>query len=326
MTNSQNGDLSFVMVLDGAGGARREPADSYAPEAAAVFWAHLQRDSDAARRWLGEDQGIPALLREALTAEETRPRCAPLEGGLLLILRGVNLNPGSDPEDMVSIRIWTDGRRVLTVWRRRLLAVADIEEMLEQGRGPRDVGAFLAMLSARLVARMEPVIAEIDDRIDGLEEEVLEHHDPGMRERLANVRRQAILLRRYFAPQREALVRLASDLDAAPWLQARERHLLREIADRITRYVEDLDAGRERAAVVHDQLANHLSDELNRGMYVLSVIAAIFLPLGFITGLLGINVGGLPGTENPFAFMVVCLTLAVMAGLEVWLLRRLKWI
>jgi zinc transporter len=324
-------DWSFVTLFDGAGGARRQKAgghdfgpDDIAPKE--VVWAHLQRDSASAQRWLTREKGIPALVREALTVEETRPRCTQLEGGLLLILRGVNLNPEADPEDMVSIRIWTDGRRVVSVWLRRLLAVGDIYESLEQDRGPKNVGEFLALLSDRLVSRMEPVIAEIDDRIDELEDEVLENSDPALRERLATVRRQAILLRRYFAPQREALQRLASDPDMAPWLEARDRHQLREVADRITRYVEDLDAGRERASVVHDQLANHLSDELNRGMYILSIIAAVFLPLSFLTGLLGINVGGIPGADTPWAFAAVCVILAFLAAVEFWLLRRLKWI
>lgn len=326
MNDDAKEDSSFVSVFDGAGGARRAPVEGGDLPPDAVVWAHLERDSAAARRWLAEDSGVSPLVRQALTAEETRPRCTPLDGGLLLILRGVNLNPDSDPEDMVSIRIWTDGRKILTVWLRRLLAVSDIDDLLAEGRGPKNVGEFLTQFSDRLAVRMEPVIAEIDDRIDALEDEVLDRHDPEMRERLAVVRRQAILLRRYFAPQREALVRLASEQEAAPWLTARERHLLREVADRITRYVEDLDAGRERASVVHDQFANHLSDEMNRGMYILSVIAAIFLPLGFLTGLLGINVAGMPGADTPWAFAAVCAILAVIAGLELWLLRHLKWI
>ncbi len=326
MAEGQREDGSFVSVFDGAGGGRRAPASSHDFPPDAIIWAHLQRDSAFAQRWLAREQGVPPLVRQALTAEETRPRCTPLEGGLLLILRGVNTNPNADPEDMVSIRIWTDGRRILTVWLRRLLAVQDIDEMLAEGRGPKSVGEFLAVLCDRLAVRMEPVIAEIDDQIDALEDEVLDQHEPEMRERLAAVRRQAIVLRRYFAPQREALLRLSTDMEATAWLETRERHLLREVADRITRYVEDLDAGRERASVVHDQLANIISDQLNRGMYTLSVIAAIFLPLGFITGLLGINVGGLPGVDTPWAFALVCAILAVIAGLEIWLLRRLKWI
>lgn len=327
MSDSVSEDWSFVSVFDGAGAARRASVADYEDGGAEdVYWAHLQRNSDSAARWLATERGVPALVRQALTAEETRPRCTPLEGGLLLILRGVNLNPDSDPEDMVSIRIWTDGRRILTVWLRRLLAVNDVDDLLDQGRGPKTVGEFLAMLADKLVARMEPVIAEIDDRIDALEDEVLESYSPAMRERLATVRRQAILLRRYFAPQREALLRLAADQEATPWLAPRERLLLREVADRITRYVEDLDAGRERASVVHDQLANHLSDELNRGMYTLSIVAAVFLPLGFVTGLLGINVGGMPGVDSGWAFAIVCVLLVAIAVGEIWLLRRLKWI
>lgn len=324
--NVKKDDGSFVSVFDGAGGARREPAGGHVFEPDRVIWAHLQRESGSVEHWLAHERGVPRLVRQALTAEETRPRCTPLEGGLLLILRGVNLNPEADPEDMVSIRIWTDGQRILSVWLRRLLAVGDIDSLLAEGRGPKTVGEFLTLLSDRLAVRMEPVIAEIDDRIDALEDEVIERHDPALRERLAAVRRQAIVLRRYFAPQREALLRLATDSEVAPWLAARDRHLLREVADRITRYVEDLDAGRERAGVVHDQLVHHLSDELNRGMYILSVIAALFLPLSFLTGLLGINVGGLPGADTPWAFTAVCAILAVLAGLEIWLLRHLKWI
>lgn len=326
MQDKEQEDWSFVSVFDGQGGARGEAARTYQQATGEICWAHLQRGSASADFWLSETRGVAPLVRQALTAEETRPRCAPLEGGLLLILRGVNLNPDAEPEDMVSIRIWTDGERILSVWLRRLHAVGDVDEMLSQGRGPKTVGEFLALLADRLVARMEPVIAEIDDRIDALEDEVLEHYDPAMRERLATVRRQAIVLRRYFAPQREALLRLAGDQEVTPWLGQAQRHLLRETADRITRYVEDLDAGRERASVVHDQLANHISDEMNRGMYILSVIAAVFLPLGFITGLLGINVGGMPGGDTTWAFAAVCGLLALLAGLEIWLLRRLKWI
>jgi zinc transporter len=173
---------------------------------------------------------------------------------------------------------------------------------------------------------MPPAIAQIDARTDARHPVVKVYFLPVFLERLATGRRSAIVVRRYFAPQREALSRLAADLEITPWLETRERLLLRETADRITRYVEDIDAGRERASVVHDQLANHLSDELNRGMYTLSVIAAIFLPLGFITGLLGINVGGMPGVDAPWAFALVCGVLFILAGLEIWILRRLKWI
>jgi len=61
-------------------------------------------------------------------------------------------------------------------------------------------------------------------------------------------------------------------------------------------------------------------------MYVLSIITAIFLPLGLITGYLGINVGGIPGADWRWAFFMVGLVLLGIAGIQLWLLRRMKWL
>lgn len=60
-------------------------------------------------------------------------------------------------------------------------------------------------------------------------------------------------------------------------------------------------------------------------MYVLSIVAGIFLPLGLLTGLLGINVGGIPGTESPWAFTIFCIMLGLIAGWQIWLFKRKRW-
>jgi len=90
------------------------------------LWIHLELEAPDAKKWVREKSGLGELEVEALLAEETRPRSTPMDEGLLLILRGVNLNPGADPEDMVSVRLWADSHRVITVRRRRLLALADL--------------------------------------------------------------------------------------------------------------------------------------------------------------------------------------------------------
>jgi len=65
---------------------------------------------------------------------------------------------------------------------------------------------------------------------------------------------------------------------------------------------------------------------MNQKMYVVALIAAIFLPLGLLTGLLGINVGGIPGANNNLAFVLVCLLLVGLAALQAWVLRRRHWL
>ena len=70
---------------------------------------------------------------------------------------------------------------------------------------------------------------------------------------------------------------------------------------------------------------NILEGKLNKNMYVLSVISAIFLPLGFLTGLFGINIGGIPGVEDPNAFWVFSGILVVIVSLQIWIFKKLGW-
>ena len=63
----------------------------------------------------------------------------------------------------------------------------------------------------------------------------------------------------------------------------------RELADETTRYIEELDSVRERASVVQDEVLNRLTERQNRNSYVLTVVAAIMLPLSFITSLFGVS-------------------------------------
>ena len=316
--------LICAYILDGKGGGRE--ADWAQSKAALregqTIWLHLDRKSAETRRWLVEESGLSALACEALLAEETRPRSVMVDEGLIAILRGVNLNAGADPEDMVSVRVWVDSGRVITMRSSRLMAIQDIREALSTGRGPESPGEFLVQLASRLLDRMGPVLEGLDGEVDRLEEQVVVAQSHELRTQLGGVRRQAIQLRRYMAPQRDVLIRLS--VERLPWLTDLERARLREAADRLTRYVEDLDASRERAAVTQEELAGRLSEQMNRTMYVLSLVAAVFLPLGLLTGLLGINVGGIPGTENPWAFAFVCVVLIVLAAVGVWLFRRLR--
>jgi zinc transporter len=158
---------------------------------------------------------------------------------------------------------------------------------------------------------------------DDIEEQVLDRASTSLREKIVDVRKKAIMFRRYMAPQRDAIGQLRNaDFDF--FEESHKRHL-QESFNHVTRYVEDLDAIRERSQIVKDEIANILSDRLNKNMYVLSVIAAIFLPLGFLTGLLGINVGGIPGADNSGAFWVFVALLSTIVAIQVFVFKKLKW-
>ncbi len=322
---SENG-LVAAYVLDGKGGGRQigwQEIAQWSPEQG-VLWVHLDFTQPAARTWVLEQSGLDELEAEALLAEETRPRSTVFDNGLLVILRGVNLNPGADPEDMVSIRLWVEKQRVISLRRRRLLSVDDLRKNIARGVGPRTSAGLLVDMADRLVARAADVVDSIDESVDELQQQVVTGETRRLRSALADLRREAIALRRYLAPQREAMNRLA--VDRNPWLGDVERLRLREESDRVTRYVEDLDAARERAGVTQEELNSRLSEQMNNRMYILSLIAGIFLPISFVTGLLGINVGGIPAAENPWGFPLVSLLLLIIVILQVTLFKRKHWL
>ena len=323
---TEDDGLICAYLLDGRGGGRPigwTEIASWRPQDG-LLWVHLDRAGIEARQWLQQDSGLDPVTAGALLAEDVRPRELRVEDALLVVLRGVNLNPGADPEDMVGIRIWLEPTRIVTVRHRRLMAISDLREALATGRGPTSPGQFLITLSARLIERVGPVIDDLVDEVDRLEDTVVTAHSADLRGALGSLRRQAIALRRYLAPQREVMARLA--MEQTSWLQPDDKAYLREVSDRTTRFVEDLDAARERAGVVQDELGSRISDQMNRTMYLLTVVAAVLLPPSLLTGLLGINVGGMPGTDNPMSFAIVVVLIIAIAVVEVAVLRHLKWI
>ena len=288
-----------------------------------LCWLHLDQKEERARSWIRKQAGIPDIAAAALVAEETRPRVQRFDNGLLIVLRGVNLNPGANPEDMVSLRIWIERGFMITVRLRRLLAVQDTLAALEDGFVPADTDELLASLAERLFRRMEPVIDDLEERIDLVDEEQTASDMSHPTRELQTLRLRTIILRRYILPQRDALRQLTADPPS--WFAQRTLSGLTEAADRVIRYVESLDEIRERAMVIQDTIQNRSSEELNRRLYILSVISAVCLPIGLLTGLLGINVAGMPGSETAWAFWAVTVIMVAIVGLEVWALRSLKW-
>jgi zinc transporter len=319
-------DFLFSCLLDGE--TRGRPLDFAAVSdwspAAGRLWLHIDVADPGSRDWLERQSGLPEAAVATLLAGDTRPRSNIMDDGLLLVLRGVNTNPGQDPEDMVSVRVWLDADRVISSRRRRLLSVVDVHASILAGEGPTTPGEFLVALVERLADRIGGFVDSIEERIDTVEDDVESEPAAALRPQIGALRRQIAAVRRFLAPQRDALDRLNRNTVAC--LGAGDLQYLRDEADRITRYLEDLDLARERAIVLQEELLSKVAQEQNSRMYVLSVVAAIFLPLTFVTGLLGMNVGGLPGLENPRGFAVSVFVMGVAAVGVMAFFRMQKWL
>ena len=289
-----------------------------------ILWVHFDYSSLEAADWITNKSGIDSIAIDALLTEETRPRTTILDDSLLIALRGVNLNPNSKPEDMVSIRLYISTDLIISTRKRDILSVVEIIDILKKGVGPKSSSEFLTELTYRITARMEDVINQIEDRTHFLEENLMDSADLKFRNEILSIRRETIILRRYLSPQKEALNKLYND--KITWINEYERIELRETNDQLIRHIEELDTIRDKVSLLQEELSNTLSDQMNKKMYILSIISAIFLPLTFLTGLLGINIGGIPGASDDNAFYIFSIILVMVTSAQFLLFKKKKWL
>lgn len=315
-----------AMRLDGKGGGQSLSTSEMESWSAAdgLLWVHCDQNEAATADWLESTSDISETVAGILLAGETRPRAIVDDDTIIIILRGINMNPGAMPDDMVAIRVLIQESRIITSFRRPLLSTQDIRDSLESSQGPRSVGEFLITLISALNGRIDAAIENIEQLVVDIEDAIEHGQVSSLRSSLGVVRRQAAAIRRYIAPQRDALERLVRSQSRL--VTKAESFELREESDRLTRLLEDLDLAREHALVTQEEIMNRVAQEQNSRMYLLSVVAAIFLPLTFASGVLGMNVAGLPGVENPNGFVYSAIVMLVLGVSLLLYFRWKKWV
>lgn len=288
------------------------------------IWVHIDAKHSNARHWLREHSGLDAMTQEALTAARVSPRLEERDGGMLLILKGLNFAPGALPTDMIALRLWSDGQRILSCRREHIRAPMQLRHDLNAGIGPTNASSLIATLADLMVANMEDLIIE----------QVQASHQIGrLRDakpaedlvaELAHLRRVMIWMRRSLGPQRRALARLAAS--PLPWTKASDRAMVREVAHQCTQYVEGLDAAQQIGEITQDEILQRSTEKTERRLFSLTVITAIFLPLTFITGLLGVNLAGIPDANDPWSFLILVIFLVGLVAAQIWALHRKGWL
>ncbi len=315
-------DVIYGLTLDGKGGMQPLAAGSEIP-GDKPGWLHLDYGNPEAARWLLQTPLLNDAARESLLGQSNRPKLVRMGETVLLILRGINHNKDHRPEEMVALRIYITPDLIISSRRRALLSEQDVYGQLKLGGGADTPADWLVEICDALTDRAGEFVEELHDKILDLEEMVLMRDLPA-NGRLALIRKQLIMIRRYLSPQRDLVARLANE--KISWLDEDDRRRLLDIADRLRRWLDDLDAGVARTAVLADEINNLMAEATNRRAYQMSVMALLFLPASFLTGLFGINLGGIPGAESPTAFWIFCGSLVALAtGLAVWLKHRRWW-
>ena len=313
-----------ALLLDGKGGASalsKHDVEQWS-EKQGELWLHIDFTNTHSCNWLVSESGLPSAIADALTSSKSRPRVQNInDEQLLLILRGINLNPNADPDDMVSIRMLRERTRIISTRQHRLQSVSEIIEQLFAGQGPLTLSELMVNLADSLTQRIGDQVEMMDEQLELLEVQIESKNSNSVRELLAKERSTNAYLMRYLKPQNDVLSRLTHV--KIPFFDTVQKAELFEINEQLTRHVEALNMLRERAIAAHDNVMNKLSEQLNQRLYLLAIISGVFLPLGFLTGLLGVNLGGIPGADYEYSFLIFLASITLFTvGLTLFLKRK----
>ena len=288
-----------------------------------LAWVHLDARNKSIREWLESEVGyLDHLIIDALTAGETRPRVMEFDSGLLIILRGVNLSDDSEPEDMVSIRMWIDSERIITIQRRDMKSLFKLRTQVKEGKLIKNSGEFLYNLIYQNLFITSPFLYALGDKVDDLEEKIMNTHDVAFREEVLQIRTKLTTFKRYLSPQKEAIAKLR--ICEQSWINDWSKRHFQENLNQITMMLEEAEETRDRAQILHDEIFHGLSEKLNKTMYIVSLVTSIFIPLTFFTSIFSVNIGGLPGVDNFSAFGWMMIVMLMMATLQLLLFKQKK--
>ncbi len=320
--------LLFGRVLDGKGGARDigwAEAQGWRPQAPGeVLWLHMLRTCPGVEEWLRDELGASEPTAEMLVSDQTRPRAFREGEALVATLRDLNFNPGAEPEDMISMQLWSDGGRIVTLRRAPQQSPNEVSALLAKGQGPRDAGAMVTLIAELLIDHLNHAVVDMNTMLDQLEIDDTDIPAEQRARQISAIRRDCLALQRHMSPQHEALEQIARD--APEWFEPHDRREIVESIARLRRHLDDINISKESAVVLLDELRARGQAIGQEATYKLGVMAGIFLPLTFFTGLLGSNVAGIPFADEAWAFWAVVALCGAISAVILLLFWRLRWL
>lgn len=286
-------------------------------------WINLDLNHASDVSWLKRDSGLSEpIVKRFLEPQKAIMQLQFEEGILLDLLYSVFGEVPSD-DRVDEIEFWIEARRVIT-FRRGPPDPFIISLEAEFGRdgAPGTPWEFFALAASRFPRRADKDMIVLEKSVIDIEDRSLQRGVPSPIHDLAALRKRFTYMRRYKAPLARIIENIARDKSLD--MDEGTRGDLKEAAAYLMEYQGMVNSYIERANNVSNYLQDQRSDRTDKATFRLTIVATLFLPATFITGLLGINVAGIPGAQHPsYAFWLVCLILVVLAIVSTVIVARI---
>lgn len=299
----------------------------FEPQENEITWVDVQGFGDARRiREIGALFHLHPLAMEDVVNVPQRPKAEAYEEHLLIVVKMVDIGePGHLHMEQVSIVL---GKNYVLTFQEQYGDVLDpVRKRLRTARGQhRKMGAdYLAYsIFDTIVDAYYPVLEEIGNFMEDMEDEVLENPTPHLLRDLHQVRNRLTNLRRAIWPQREAAGRLCRD--DHPLISHDVQIYLRDTHDHCVQTSEVVEMYREMASGLMNTYLSAVANRTNEVMKVLTIVSTIFIPLTFIAGVYGMNFEYMPELHVRWAYPLIWLTMLGTAGLMALFFVKKGWL
>jgi magnesium transporter len=297
------------------------------PDSDAIVWVDLAKPTAEEARILAEVFQFHELSIEDALATSHHPKVEGYDGYLYAILHGIDVETAKNRFATHDVDFFLAERYLVTVHDGRSRSVQQTRELCARN------GQFLAEGPAGLMHRIvdtmvdnyRPEVDVLEDRLEAIEQQVFEEPRPELIRQILALKRDVARMRHTVLPQRDAIGRLARR--EFPLVPAQMEYRFRDIYDHLVRLSDEAMMFQDRITSLLDAHLSNVSNQLNSVMKVLTVIATVFMPLTFITGLYGMNVD-LPhfGLGEDRFFWALAAFMVTVSGTMLWWFRRRRWI
>ena len=269
------------------------------------FWLDLDGPGEEEVDTLEDIFHFHPLALEDLRKKGQRPKLEDFDEYMFLVYYGAREpeahppSPTASPEagpsggeriGLEEVHAFISGGYLVTVHDGACKALDEVRERLD-AQTPRSEQFVVYRVLDALTDTFFPLLEDLEDRLEKLDEQIFEHPSPEHLEPLTELRRDLVMLGRVVTPQRDMLARHIDDILEIPGLQADSRNYFRDVYDHAIRISDQIDSYRDLLIGSRDAYLSVTSNRLNEITKQLTVVATIFLPLSFIVGFFGQNFG-----------------------------------
>ncbi|VWD01194.1 Mg2 transporter protein CorA family protein [Burkholderia contaminans] len=279
-------------------------------------WLHFNLAHGASERWMRTHLGLPDSFFEFLHEGSRSTRIEQEDGVLRAIVNDVMFNLELTPLEIATLFVHVERRIMVTARLKPLRSVDTLRACVRDGEQFRSPAELLVHLLRDQADLLIQIMRRTSVDVDRIEDRFLSQRLTSSRIELGAMRRTLTRLQRMLAPEPGSIFRLLAKPPA--WLHLQDVQELRESTEEFSLVLADLAGLNERIKLLQEEIGSRLDEQNNRTLFTLTLVTVIALPINIVAGFFGMNVGGVPFSENKHGFWLMVLLVAGFTGLAAW--------